>query len=432
MALRDYNAAVDFVDRNVAEGRGRQDRVHRSVAQHHVWGVARRGGAHRPDAGAHGHRAGKPNRARPARHRRLSDPVLGRDPCRHRAGSAQYAADGRSVPLSSRRFARQGCLRFRRAAAGRSGSREGRADAEGRSSWSAAVRHRCRGWTRLLAAENEGSAPARTSADEVAYWLYSSGTTGMPKGVMHVHSNPMVMARIAGQRRIGVSRGRRRVFCREAVLLLWSRQRHHLPDVGRRDLGLLSGAADAANRVRNAARLSADDVLCGADALCGHSRRSRMHAGTHSSRLRLCFSAGEPLPATRRPSLEGTLRSRHRQWRRLDRDGASLPDQPSGRGRVRHRRRAGRRLRLEAGRRKRAGRRRRRNRRALGARRVSRGRLLESAREIAPDVRGRMDAHRRQVPASSRRRVHLLRPHRRHVQGQRHLGVAVRGRGGLG
>ena len=55
----------------------------------------------------------------------------------------------------------------------------------------------------LLAAENEGSAPARTVADEVAYWLYSSGTTGMPKGVMHVHSSPKVMARSAGQRRIG-------------------------------------------------------------------------------------------------------------------------------------------------------------------------------------------------------------------------------------
>ena len=53
--------------------------------------------------------------------------------------------------------------------------------------------------------------------------------------------------------------------------------------------------------------------------------------------------------------------------------------------------------------------------------------LLEPAREVAPHLRGRMDAHRRQIRARGRRHVSLLRPHRRHVQGVRPVGLAVRG-----
>lgn len=39
----------------------------------------------------------------------------------------------------------------------------------------------------------------RTCCDDVAFWLYSSGSTGMPKGVPHVHSSLMETARLFGQ-----------------------------------------------------------------------------------------------------------------------------------------------------------------------------------------------------------------------------------------
>ena len=42
--------------------------------------------------------------------------------------------------------------------------------------------------------------------------------------------------------------------------------------------------------------------------------------------------------------------------------------------------------------------------------------------------RGPLDPHRRQIHPRRRRPLHLLRPQRRHVQGLRHLGLAVRGR----
>jgi len=54
-----------------------------------------------------------------------------------------------------------------------------------------------------LLATAEPAPAARTCADEVAYWLYSSGTTGSPKGVMHVHSTPRLISQYCGQGRLG-------------------------------------------------------------------------------------------------------------------------------------------------------------------------------------------------------------------------------------
>jgi benzoate-CoA ligase family protein len=45
---------------------------------------------------------------------------------------------------------------------------------------------------------------APTLSDEVAFWLYTSGSTGDPKGVKHIHTTPMAAARLMGQRVIGI------------------------------------------------------------------------------------------------------------------------------------------------------------------------------------------------------------------------------------
>jgi 4-hydroxybenzoate-CoA ligase len=55
-----------------------------------------------------------------------------------------------------------------------------------------------------LANEKSHFKTVATLSDEVAFWLYSSGSTGMPKGVPHVHTSLMTTARNYGQDTLSV------------------------------------------------------------------------------------------------------------------------------------------------------------------------------------------------------------------------------------
>ncbi len=56
----------------------------------------------------------------------------------------------------------------------------------------------------VLACESETYATVETSPDEVAFWLYSSGSTGQPKGTKHIHSAMRFTADTYGKNVLGV------------------------------------------------------------------------------------------------------------------------------------------------------------------------------------------------------------------------------------
>jgi len=149
---------------------------------------------------------------------------------------------------------------------------------------------------RLLAAENEAAAPADTCADDVAYWLYSSGTTGMPKGVMHVHSTPMFVARMAGQDRIGI-RADDIVFSAPKLFFAYGLGNAILCPMSVGATSVFYAERPTPQTVFETLRGYQPTMFYGVPTLYAAilaDPECTLENGSH--RLRLCFSAGEPLP----------------------------------------------------------------------------------------------------------------------------------------
>ncbi|MBI3704400.1 MAG: benzoate-CoA ligase family protein [Rhizobiales bacterium] len=138
---------------------------------------------------------------------------------------------------------------------------------------------------------------ADSLSDEVAFWVYTSGSTGDPKGVKHVHSNLMATAKLFGQGVLGITGSD---VVHSAAKLFFS-------------YGLGNGMAFplsvGATTVLWPPRPSPDGVFeimrkhrptifyavpSLYTALLAHPEIGK---GAGSDRLRICVSAGEALPA---------------------------------------------------------------------------------------------------------------------------------------
>jgi 4-hydroxybenzoate-CoA ligase len=147
-----------------------------------------------------------------------------------------------------------------------------------------------------LAAASDVFTTAETHPDETCFWLYSSGSTGAPKGTRHVHSSLMATAKLYGQGVLGI---------REDDVGFSAAKLFFAYGLGN---SLTFPLAVGATAVLNPGRPTPatafsffetyqPTIFFGVPTLYAAMLHDPAHAGsTGSGRLRICTSAGEALP----------------------------------------------------------------------------------------------------------------------------------------
>ena len=138
---------------------------------------------------------------------------------------------------------------------------------------------------------------APTISDEVAFWMYTSGSTGDPKGVKHVHTAPMVVARLMGQGILGI-RPEDVVFSASKLFFSYGFGNAMAFPMSVGAATALLPQRPTPSAVFDLMRRHRPTILFGVPSLyallLAHPEMCR---GAGSDRLRLCVSAGEALPA---------------------------------------------------------------------------------------------------------------------------------------
>ena len=149
----------------------------------------------------------------------------------------------------------------------------------------------------LIAKADETPFTADTVSDEVAFWFYTSGSTGDPKGVRHVHTNLMATAKLFGQGILGITEND---VVHSASKLFFA---YGLGNAMTFPLSVGATAVLWPHRpspegVFDIMRVHQPTIFYGVPSLyAALLAQPGIGAGAGSDRLRLCVSAGEALPA---------------------------------------------------------------------------------------------------------------------------------------
>jgi 4-hydroxybenzoate-CoA ligase len=141
------------------------------------------------------------------------------------------------------------------------------------------------------------SVTAPTMSDEVAFWMYTSGSTGDPKAVKHVHTSLMATAHLMGQGVIGI-RADDVVFSAAKLSFSYGLGNAMSFPMSVGASSVLLPDRPTPQAVLDTIRRHRPTIFYAVPSLCAALlAHPEIGPGAGSDRLRLCISAGEALPA---------------------------------------------------------------------------------------------------------------------------------------
>lgn len=134
------------------------------------------------------------------------------------------------------------------------------------------------------------------SGDECAFWLYSSGSTGQPKGVRHVHSSMRVTAETYGAQVLGIRKDDI-VYSAAKIFFAYGLGNSFSFPMSVGATTILYNGRPTPDVVVDVIEREKPTIFCGVPTLYAATLAHLSKVNKPPSSLRICVSAGEALPA---------------------------------------------------------------------------------------------------------------------------------------
>ncbi|MGC8532265.1 MAG: benzoate-CoA ligase family protein [Acidiphilium sp.] len=152
------------------------------------------------------------------------------------------------------------------------------------------------GFEAFIAGAEPVAEPVAVSADEIGFFLYSSGSTSAPKGVRHRHGSLRATADTFGAQVLAMQADDV-VFSAAKLFFAYGLGNAMTFPMAVGACAVLSAERASAAHVGVVMRRERPSVFCGVPTLYAAMVHAGLEPGAGSDRLRICTSAGEALPA---------------------------------------------------------------------------------------------------------------------------------------